>query len=232
MSATDRRQGLAITSMVLGILSLVCMGIITGIPAIILGHVAHRKARKTPEQFGGAGFAIAGWTLGYVSIITTFILLGLLLPALAKFKAQAHGHGGDRDRSQSIKCVNNMKNIGLAFRIWATDHNDAFPFHISTAQGGVLETNLAGGKPVQLTSARVFRVLANELSTPKILVCPADSGKEAAPDFDSLEEDNVSYQLEIGPEVRESNPEQVLATCPIHGHVVLCDGSVQQGRGW
>src|ERR1043166_7651384 len=38
--AGAEKKGLAITSFVLGVLSLVCFGLLAGIPAIICGHIA------------------------------------------------------------------------------------------------------------------------------------------------------------------------------------------------
>ena len=76
---------------------------------------------------------MAGLVLGYlnsllVAIAMLAVLAGMLLPALAKAKSKA----------QSVVCLNNMKQIGLGFRIWATDHQDRFPFNVSTnaAAGG------------------------------------------------------------------------------------------------
>src|SRR6266576_4033284 len=103
---------LAITSLVLGILSIACFSIMTGIPAIITGHVARGRAKKEPALHGGEGFALAGLIMGYISIALAVVMIpvmaALLLPALAKAKG----------RAQTIQCVNNMKQIGLAARIW------------------------------------------------------------------------------------------------------------------
>lgn len=221
MSAAAKRQGLAIASLVLGLISIMCFGIIAGVPAIILGHLAYSKARKAPDQYAGSNFAIAGFVMGYASILTTVfltaVLAGMLLPALAKAKAKA----------QSIKCVNNLKQVGLAFRIWAQDHQDRFPFNPPAqdkAAGAEKETS---DDPVL-----VFQALANELVNPSILVCPADSSKSPASNFASLHAGNVSYDLETGAGVTPANGQEVLARCPIHGHELYSDGSVQQTRRW
>src|SRR5262249_12180078 len=118
MNPPAKRQGMAIASLVLGVLSMMCFGLIAGIPAVILGHTAYARTRKRPEEYAGAGLAVAGFALGYASLLTTLILAGMLLPALAKAKSKA----------QSIACVNHLKTIGLAFRIYAADHRDLFPF--------------------------------------------------------------------------------------------------------
>ncbi len=215
------QQGLAISSFVLGLLSLVCLGFLAGVPAIICGHVARGHVRRSPAQYGGAGFALAGLIMGYVSVVLTLVILpAMLLPALGRAKYKA----------QSINCSNNLKQIGLAFRTWAIDNNDQFPFNVSTNNGGTLELCLPGSDGFDRNAAFHFRVMSNELSTPRILVCPADTKKPAALDFQSLQAANVSYQLRSGTNVNDTNPEQVLAVCPIHNNVLRCDGSVQRER--
>ncbi len=137
------KTGLAITSFVLGIVSVVvfCVGPLLGIPAIICGHIAHGRARRAPAQYGGGGFAIAGFVLGYVGLALSLVLLpAMLLPALSQAKG----------RAQSISCANNLKQIGVAFKTWALDHNDQFPFNVSTNSGGTL--SCAPQAPMAMTA--------------------------------------------------------------------------------
>src|ERR1019366_8554144 len=155
--------------------------------------------------------------MGYVSLLATVILCGMLLPALSQAK----------DKAQRISCANNMKQIGLAFRVWAIDHDDSFPFNVSTNKGGTLELCLLGSDGFDRNAAFHFQVMSNELSTPKILVCPADGKKQSALNFEGFQPENVSYKLRTGTNVSDVNPSQVLAVCPIHNNVLLCDGSVQ-----
>lgn len=216
--AGGQQNGMAITSFVLGLLSLACFGLLAGIPAIICGHVARGRARREPAQYGGAGFALAGLIMGYVSVVVTVFVAATLLPALSQAKG----------RAQRISCTNNMKQIGLAFRVWAVDNDDTLPFNLSTNKGGTLELSLPGSDGFDRNAAFHFQVMSNELSTPRILVCPADTKKRAALNFASLGPENVSYLVRSGTNVTETNPDQVLAFCPIHYNVGLCDGSVQQ----
>lgn len=126
-TTSRRQQGMAIGSLVLGILSLMCLGPLTALPAIILGHIAYSRSKNAPDQYAGGGLAIAGLALGYVGLLATmFILAGILLPALGKAKAKA----------QSVKCANQMKNVGLAFRIFSVEHGDRFPFNVTPSGTG------------------------------------------------------------------------------------------------
>ena len=212
------KSGMAVTSMVLGILSLICFGILTGIPAIILGHIALGRTRKAPAQYAGGGMAIAGFVLGYLSIFVTLVILpAMLLPALSAAKHKA----------QMINSVNNLKQIGMAFRVWEINHQDQLPFNVSQAQGGVKELCTTDNDGYEKNPTAVFMVMSNELSNPRILVCPNDPQKQAATNFSSLTANNITYQLRTGTDVNDSHPAAILAVDPINGIVLHCDGSVQ-----
>jgi hypothetical protein len=219
--AAEPQKGLAITSFVLGLLSMVCFAFLTGIPAIICGHIAHNRARRQPGLYGGAGFATAGFVMGYVSLLFSLVILpALLLPALSKAKG----------RAQSIACFNNMKQIGLAVKIWAVDHDDQFPFNVSTNKGGTLEFRSRGADGFDRNAYLHFQVISNELNAVRVLVCPADSSKKPASDWANLKPGNVTYQLRTGPDVDEKNPRAILSVCPIHGNKLHVDGSVEGKR--
>jgi prepilin-type N-terminal cleavage/methylation domain-containing protein len=109
-----------------------------------------------------------------VVIAIIAILAAMLLPALAAAKRKA----------QKINCVNNLKQDGIAFRIWEGDNNDRYPMAISYSSGGASDFVNHGSSAVGVLATPVataylpglvFMVMSNELATPKILFCPSDS---------------------------------------------------------
>lgn len=84
-------SGMAVASLILGVLSFACLSIFGGIPAIICGHAARARIRQFPAQYTGAGMALAGLILGYfsVAIIAFAIVAAIVVPSFARSGEQA-----------------------------------------------------------------------------------------------------------------------------------------------
>lgn len=101
-------------------------------------------------------------------------------------------------KAQRIMCINNLKQIGLAYRIWSGDQTDRFPMEVPIAKGGTME--FINGTD----TFRHYLAMSNELSTPKILVCSADT-RTAAADFAHLGNRNISYF--VGLDAKDTHPQ-------------------------
>jgi amino acid transporter len=115
-TTSPQTSKLAIWSLVLGILGLMCFWIITGIPAVICGHKARRRIKESGGALRGSGLALGGLITGYVSILTFLlaipVVLAIALPALAKAKTAA----------QTAICVQNLRTIDFAKEQWSQEN--------------------------------------------------------------------------------------------------------------
>jgi len=131
----------------------------------------------------------------FVVLVIISILAVLLIPALINAK----------HRALRISCVNNLMQIGLSCRVWEGDHTNLYPMQVSGANGGTME--FTTGPNV----FRHFQVMSNELSTPYILICPAESDRmrARATNFDFMSNSNISYF--VGIDANETNPQLILS---------------------
>lgn len=167
-----RRTTLARASLVLGILGLIGIGPLAGLPAVVLGFVARRRASTDPATHGGKGVAIAGLTIGYVSLAlgpTIAVLIAcLVVPRLSSSGPAA----------RSPECNVQLRQIGIALRVHADDLDGAYPTNLA-----VLATNLLAPEALHCPSDRSHASVTYELvaarrtkgaaaGNPEILRCP------------------------------------------------------------
>lgn len=147
-----------------------------------------------------------------VVIAIIAILAAMLLPALARAKA----------RAQRINCTNNLKQIGLSFKTFALDNDDRYPMEVSTGNGGPpaqQQLMAAASGAASPHTYQVFGVMSNELSTPKVTVCPSDERQyhtnfsmpalNQAPRADLYNNAYVSYF--VGKNATDTQPQMMLA---------------------
>ena len=120
-------SGMAIASFVLGISTLfTCF--LSGIPAIIFGHIARADIRRSPDRVGGDGMALAGLILGYLSLVIPLLLgvifavmLGVMGMTFPKFMEIATAEVSVQQME------NSARQVSVALRIYATDNGGRFP---------------------------------------------------------------------------------------------------------
>ena len=128
-----------------------------------------------------------------VIVAVLAILAALFLPALAAAKK----------KKNRMSCVSNLKQVGIAFRLWEDDNGDKYPMAVSVTNGGAMELMATGNV------AACFQVMSNELSTPKILLCPEDTHRAYATNFSTgFSGANISYF--INADAVETYPQMIL----------------------
>jgi hypothetical protein len=89
-SPTPSTAPIAIWSLVLAVLSFTCGWLFTAIPAVICGHVARSKIRKSGGALGGMGIATAGLIVGYIAIAVGVMGIPLLVSMIQSDRERLH----------------------------------------------------------------------------------------------------------------------------------------------
>jgi hypothetical protein len=145
-----KTSGMAIASLVLGILGL-CG--ITALAGLMLGIASLVKINRSGGRLSGQGLAIAGICVsGLMLLLSISFMAAMTVPALARAK----------QRAQAISCVNNMKQLGLAVKVYALNHNDQLPPAATWCDS----------------------ILIN-VGSPKVFACPAEPGRRCAYAFNA-----------------------------------------------
>lgn len=130
---------------------------------------------------------------------TEVALVLIVVVLLAAFFLSART--GSR-KATGLICLSNVKQIGLAFRIWANDHEEKFPWQVPIANGGSMEF-------LEATQAfRHFLVASNEMNTSRILTCRQDAKRSATTNWSRVSNRNLSYF--VGLDAKTGNSQSIL----------------------
>ncbi len=128
--------------------------------------------------------------LTVIAIIS--ILAAMLLPTFSRAK----------ERAKRIYCVSNQRQLSLGLRLWAEDNGGRYPWQIDISSGGSKNYGLVWQHLI---------LIQNEISTPKVLVCPSDD-RDASQNFSATRDvglqwdGNYGVSYFIGPDATETRP--------------------------
>ena len=128
-----------------------------------------------------------------VVIVVVALLAVLLLPILAAAKR----------KSARLGCVNCLKQVNIAFRLWEGDNGDKYPMQVILTNNETMKLVTHGNAYL------LWQTMSNELNTPKILHCPNDNERTAAVSFSQgFSDANISYFFSL--DAFESYPQMIL----------------------
>jgi len=209
INVTIPTSHLAIWSLVLGVLGFFCL--ITGPVGVVLGFMARARIKQSEGRLGGGGLALGGIVAGGLSVLLIVGSVVVLLPAMRRAQAQTF------QRVHQINCVNNLKQLGLAVRLYSGDNADIYP--AATNWGDAILNN-AGSRKIfncpgvtnQTGSSYAFNALLSGMKEDEI-----------APDTVMLFESDAGWNASGGADLMITNAR--------HGNlwaIAFADGSVQQ----
>ena len=155
-----------------------------------------REAMKPRLSMRMKSRAFTGWDL-LICLVTVVLGATFFLTWSAR---------GCKAPATRINCVSNLKQIGLAFRMWANDHDEKFPMQLSASgtNGGTMEFNFTG------EVWRHFAILSNEIATPKAFYCSDDKKRSRTGDWNAFT-NNSHLSYFIGLDADETTPQSILS---------------------
>jgi prepilin-type processing-associated H-X9-DG protein len=168
-----KTSGLAISSLVLGILGLITCGT-TALIGLILGIIALVKVKQSRGALSGGGIALAGIIVSAIFLLMIPVFAAMLLPALASAKQHA----------QTINCVRNVKQLSLAVRMYAADNQDHYPAatnwcnaiqpEVGTTNNFHCPADFSGGRCSYAFNARLSGVEEGKVDPNTVVLFEAD----------------------------------------------------------
>jgi hypothetical protein len=205
-SVPSKTSGLAVTSLVLGVMGVFTCGL-TALFGLVLGIIAMVKVSNSRSALRGGGIALAGVIVSGIFLFMIPIYAAMLLPALAAAKQKA----------EAINCVNNEKQLILAMRVYSAVHTNQLP-PAATWCDAIKDS---------VGSEKTFKCFAANSSSRcdyafNVRLDGLDEGKIAPNTVEFFESDG-GWNANGGPELMISKPRHARVFV-----VAFADGSVQQ----
>ncbi len=118
-SRDAKTSGLAVASLILGILFLIFPAAIL---AIVLGHISRSQIRDSAGRIKGAGMALAGLILGYagVAVIPILIIAAIAIPNLLRSKMAAN----------EASAVGSLRTLYVAATTYYSAYDHGYPGYL------------------------------------------------------------------------------------------------------
>ena len=113
-SSPPRTSGLAVASLILGILGGL---VITGLLGLIFGIMALVQIGRSQGRLRGQGLAIAGIVISGLALLFIPIMAAMVFPIFMSSRGSA----------RKAVCLSNVKNISLALQMYIADYDDRLP---------------------------------------------------------------------------------------------------------
>jgi hypothetical protein len=113
----------ALISFGLGLLAMMPLSVFAGIPAIVFGHVARSAIRRRQDSRRGAGLALAGLVLGYVSLAALPVVVVIYRAIPRVYRARIAGN--------QTSALNTLRTINTAAATYQVE-NKLYPESLET----------------------------------------------------------------------------------------------------
>jgi competence protein ComGC len=135
-----------------------------------------------------------------VDLLVLIVVIGVMVMLFYPSLKQRHA------RAPTTICVNNLRLVGLALRMYAMDNLGQFPWQISTnssfsATSEILESRSA---------AAHFLAFRNYGVASPSLVCPSDKARVPTTNYLSFSNTNLSYFVALSATTTSTNPLQLI----------------------
>jgi hypothetical protein len=119
-SVPSRTSGMAIASMVLGLLGLFSLGILA-LVGLILGIVGLRQIGRSEGRLQGQALAVGGIVVSGLVLAVMFLFVPIVAAVLLPVFAQA------REKARASVCITHLRLLGRAMSLYNEDYDGHWP---------------------------------------------------------------------------------------------------------